>query len=515
MRIGIYNRWLATLGGGERFTLDVARVLARQGHSVELISHAPIDIATISQRLALDLAALHLRRVPDSPANARLSAVSAEYDLLINMSQGDLFPSAARRSLLIVHFPAELTAYVNAGVPTRQGGSMRIVWLEGVYPPESDGQQTWAWTGSGACIEVVCHGFTPARSLLIAAADLLPPSVPPPEVCVRVNGVEVGSRRDRWTTWRMRLPQPLAPRRPHTIQLEVTPWTLRALGLAPDDRERGIALRGIGLQSWPFARSAIASVAPTIPTDRSVAEVQRVLDTYDLIAANSRFTQAWIARRWDRPSVVLYPAVDAATIPRHAKAPIILSVGRFFAGAHNKKHLPMIAAFRALCDAGLSGWEYHLVGGCDRDQPEQRAYLAEVEAAAQGYPVMIHVNAPLAELHDLYGRAQIFWHATGYGEDEERDPDSFEHFGITTIEAMAAGGVPIVIAKAGQIETVLPEQSGLLWHTLDELEAQTLRVINDASLRQRLAAGAIRRSHDFSFDVLNHRLAELLSQLDR
>ena len=42
----------------------------------------------------------------------------------------------------------------------------------------------------------------------------------------------------------------------------------------------------------------------------------------------------------------------------------------------------MIQAFRELYDAGLRGWEYHLIGGCDEAMPEHRDYLAQVRAAA-------------------------------------------------------------------------------------------------------------------------------------
>src|SRR5215207_5242744 len=105
MRIGVYNRWLPTLGGGERYTLDIARALVVAGHVVELLTHQPLDLQLLRTRLALPTDTLVARRVPDSPGNARLAAVSAEYDLLLNVSQGDVFAARARRNVLVVHFP--------------------------------------------------------------------------------------------------------------------------------------------------------------------------------------------------------------------------------------------------------------------------------------------------------------------------------------------------------------------------------------------------------------------------
>jgi len=37
-RVGIYNRWLATLGGGEKLSLAIAEHLSKQ-HDVEVINH--------------------------------------------------------------------------------------------------------------------------------------------------------------------------------------------------------------------------------------------------------------------------------------------------------------------------------------------------------------------------------------------------------------------------------------------------------------------------------------------
>jgi glycosyltransferase involved in cell wall biosynthesis len=233
---------------------------------------------------------------------------------------------------------------------------------------------------------------------------------------------------------------------------------------------------------------------------------------YDDVLAISRFTQDWIERRWHVASAVIYPPVATSQFQPGIKRQLIVSVGRFFSGSHNKKHLPMIQAFRALCDAGLQGWEYHLIGGCDEKMPEHRDYLAQVYAAAAGYPIVLHVNAPFAEMQAVYSEAQIFWHATGYGEDENQDPDSFEHFGITTVEAMAAGCVPVVIAKAGQLETVEADVSGLHWRTLDELQTLTQRLINDPALCQRLAAGALRRSRSFDYQAFAQQVRAVVEQ---
>ena len=180
-------------------------------------------------------------------------------------------------------------------------------------------------------------------------------------------------------------------------------------------------------------------------------------------------------------------------------------MGRFFApvSGHAKKQLEMVEAFRRLCDGGAEGWELHLVGGCG---PEDRAYLDEVRAAAEGLPVVLHVDASGAEVDRLYRRASIYWHATGLGEDLDADPVRAEHFGITTVEAMSAGAVPVVIAAGGQPEIVRDGVDGLLFTDLDGLVAATRELIADPARREGLAASARARAEGYGLEAFGVRL---------
>jgi glycosyltransferase involved in cell wall biosynthesis len=116
-------------------------------------------------------------------------------------------------------------------------------------------------------------------------------------------------------------------------------------------------------------------------------------------------------------------------------------------------------------------------------------------------------------VEDLFASSSIFWVATGLGENEERQPWVFEHFGITTAEAMAAGCVPVVIDKAGQRETVRHGIDGYRWSTIDELASYTHSLARDAPLRQRLAASAVESAKEFSEDAFAARWAEIEANL--
>jgi glycosyltransferase involved in cell wall biosynthesis len=90
------------------------------------------------------------------------------------------------------------------------------------------------------------------------------------------------------------------------------------------------------------------------------------------------------------------------------------------------------------------------------------------------------------------GSASIFWHAAGYGQEDE--PGLAEHFGIATAEAMMAGCVPVVIRKGAQPEIVEHGISGFLWENEEELVAYTHQLMNSPELLQRMSRAARERA---------------------
>ena len=96
-----------------------------------------------------------------------------------------------------------------------------------------------------------------------------------------------------------------------------------------------------------------------------------------------------------------------------------------------------------------------------------------------------------------YTAAKIFVHAAGFGDPDDR-PELAEHFGIATVEAMAAGCVPIVVNKGGQPEIVQHGTSGFVWNTLDELKGFTRMLMNDPELCARMSRAARQRAQRFS-----------------
>ena len=131
---------------------------------------------------------------------------------------------------------------------------------------------------------------------------------------------------------------------------------------------------------------------------------------------------------------------------------------------------------------------------------------------ASGLPVEFLPNVPLQQLNDLYSRASIFWHAAGFGAGE-RSPERMEHFGISTVEAMSAGCIPVVFRGGGQQEIVQEGINGLLWDTAEQLQEATTRVLDMKEEADRLSAGAIERSKEYGRGRFAQKLLESVSSL--
>jgi glycosyltransferase involved in cell wall biosynthesis len=140
-------------------------------------------------------------------------------------------------------------------------------------------------------------------------------------------------------------------------------------------------------------------------------------------------------------------------------------------------------------------------------------YSAEVELYEnkEGYPIEFLINKSNDELWEIYSKAKIYWHASGFGEDLVKHPEFAEHFGISTVEAMGAGAVPVVINAGGQKEIVTEKINGLLWESLDELEEKTLSLINNKDLLMKLSKKAKERAKDFNDDNFSKKINQIIN----
>lgn len=266
-----------------------------------------------------------------------------------------------------------------------------------------------------------------------------------------------------------------------------------------------------GAEAFNPALNASNGFSPTRWAKRTYHrwEWRQRLSRYRHRIAISEFTRTWARRKWGIECDVIYPPVET-NFDVEEKSDFILSVGRFATQGHSKKQLEMLSAFSALSD-DLPGWEYFCVGGIEESDSGQ-AYLARARRMARDTRAHVEANIERDRLRSLYQRSKIFWHAAGFEENEEDHPERAEHFGIATVEAMAAGCVPVVINKGGQRELVEHGVSGFLWNTLEELRRYTTQVARDERLRLQMAEAARARAQLFTSDNFVKGIVRLFAE---
>jgi O-antigen biosynthesis protein len=236
------------------------------------------------------------------------------------------------------------------------------------------------------------------------------------------------------------------------------------------------------------------------------------LKSYDIFLSISQYTQKWVDEYWKVNSFVLYPPVKTKGVSINShKENIIIHVGRFFAGGHNKKQDIMLKTFIELYDKGWArDWKLVLVGRKHTDEASS-SYIHSLEQAAKGYPVELMYDTSVDELQNLLDRAKIYWHATGYDEISNINPEKFEHFGLSTIEAAQFGAVPVVFNGGGQPEIIKHGKNGFLWDTTDELMSYTKLLIENEKAWDDLSNSAFASMKIFSEETQLRWLVLFLS----
>jgi glycosyltransferase involved in cell wall biosynthesis len=226
---------------------------------------------------------------------------------------------------------------------------------------------------------------------------------------------------------------------------------------------------------------------------------------YGVKLANSQFTTDWTRERWGVACDVLYPPVQV-DVPDGPKRDVIAVLGRF---TRMKRQAELVRVFRERVAPKLPGWELVCVGTVGK-APQEQEYYREVESAAAGGPVRLMTDAAVAELRRVLAEANVFWHAAGFGTDPQTEPERLEHFGMATVEAMAAGCVPLVPDLGGQREIVRPGEDGFLCRDVGELADETVKLAADGERLRKLAAAARRRARGFGrerfIDQIRNRL---------
>ncbi len=237
--------------------------------------------------------------------------------------------------------------------------------------------------------------------------------------------------------------------------------------------------------------------------------------------ANSAFTQRAVQESWqiDIP-FIHYPYVDTSHLPfpdLTKKKNQIIAVGRFFDPEHTDVHAKRQDI---LLEAFLTGYEKYnwsrkklslvLVGGVEPGSIHSD-FVRRLKQKVGHYPVKFYHDISYERLHRLYDESLLFWHAAGYQIDEEQEPQRVEHFGMSTIEAMAHGCIPLVVDRGGLKESVDHGVNGFRFATTAQLDELTNHILRQGvKAHTELARAARTKAATFSLERFCQTIDQML-----
>ncbi len=211
------------------------------------------------------------------------------------------------------------------------------------------------------------------------------------------------------------------------------------------------------------------------------------VDRIDYLLSTSNFTQGIGKEKWRRESTTLYPPcpIDLYKSLKSPKEDLVITVGRVV--PEKRMDLFLEIARR------LSEVKFAIIGSVS---PEREPYFHHLQQIA---PVNVSfVMSPLRRVKDVLARAKIYVHCARN-----------EHFGITVVEGMAAGCVPVVHDSGGPRE-IVTDEVGYRWRFVEDAVNQISSVIRDESLRRELSRRAVSRAEQFRPEAFESGLEKVL-----
>jgi len=454
----VYDKWLSSLGGGEVVACNLAKILSDSGYQTTFISGQIVDSNIIKQKLGIDLS--KVKFVQSFNDQQKIINLTKNSDLFINASFWDYSTSSSKKQFYYTSFPSKCSPF---SLKSIFRSFIFDVFCFFIKPIENIGE-------SQSIIYFQKPNTKQRLSITITLANFSKSNLKKLEL--NLENVKLLSKKVLINHFNNQINFQF-------VYLTLSNSIIINKNINLPENEYSLKFDNIFTStSFPKFNSLIRSGNYQNPYHK--------LHSFDQIFANSNFTQKWISTYWNLQAKVLYPPVKLL-IPNNQtlKTNKICSVGRFFTLGHGKKQEVMINAFKKLIDQGLSNWELHLAGGLG-DEPSSQKYASYLQSLSQGYPIFLHFNQSRSFIEELYQSSKIYWHAAGFGENPSNDPIKFEHFGITPIEAISAGCIPILYNGGGLIEVIKLlnlNENIHLFNSIDQLVSNTKTIIeNDLKL---------------------------------
>jgi glycosyltransferase involved in cell wall biosynthesis len=204
----------------------------------------------------------------------------------------------------------------------------------------------------------------------------------------------------------------------------------------------------------------------------------------------SDFTRGFVAKKWERDSKTVYPPCPVEDFSEFtnvkSRENLVVTIGRIV--PEKRFHFfvelaRIVPKTRFVAIGSLSDETSTYYDQLKKSAPENVSF----------------VLSPLRKVRDILGRAMAYVHCA-----------ENEHFGITIVEAMAAGCVPIVHDSGGPREIVTSDV-GFRWSNLSVAARQIVMLAENDSLRRELSAAASVRARQFRPEVFESEMTRILT----
>ncbi|MCK5567988.1 MAG: hypothetical protein KAI62_08740, partial [Actinomycetia bacterium] len=371
LKIAIYDRYLSTAGGGERYSCKMAEILSGQpGYEVDLVTDLYADLGEVASRLHLDLGNINLKVFPYI-SDDYTKKLTENYDLFINTTYLSALSAHATKNIYLCYFPTPfdvdfkfihrflliffrlpaLWLFKLAGKMT--GGFRSINIEEGLYEPKRFMLRRGSWTSGKAVLkirggDVLALGIKNPQNSDVDAMDINI-SISRDEQKIH----EYGTMLKRGQRQKIRIPFASIPgedsgKKEYKVEINSNTFS----PAENDDGSRDTRKLGAVIydetQVNP-AKKLILRILGYIPLFLiTYPRHYKFLDTYQKIISISEYSSFWIKKFWNKDSTILFPPVDTESFrsgENNNKEKAILSVGRFFPEHHNKKQYELAATF--------------------------------------------------------------------------------------------------------------------------------------------------------------------------
>jgi alpha-1,2-mannosyltransferase len=220
------------------------------------------------------------------------------------------------------------------------------------------------------------------------------------------------------------------------------------------------------------------------------------------LLTNSRFMQEIIKNVLRRNSLVVYPPVDVETFSSRCfkhrkKGNTAATVSRFTPKRHLEQ-VPLIAKHSKLAKFVVMGKadEYSL--------PTLREVEKKIKELHVQDRVTLLTNVPYNKFFETLSKAKVYLHVMPY-----------DHFGISVVEAMASGCVPVVHRSGGPWQDILhcrQGEYGFSYTSVEEAASRIDALIEDERFRSKIVSRAVYRAKEFDKAVFMKRIVEVVEK---